>query len=106
MIPKLSTWIKAAARTFEPATNSVMLSDNFTVTYRYPIMCPGLKPDWDDIFRSEGTPGRNNVFSNYSASAAEYTWRCLQNFRGGNALFSQPAMPIKGAGAPQKNCVS
>ena len=31
LIPKRATWIKAAARTLEPATNSEMLSDNSSV---------------------------------------------------------------------------
>lgn len=102
LIPKRATWIKAAARTFEPTTNLVTLGDGSSLNYRYLIMCPGLKLDWDGIAGLKETLGRNGVCSNYSASGAEYTWRCLQNFRGGNALFSQPAMPIKCAGAPQK----
>ena len=33
---------------------------------------------------------------------AEYTWECLKNLKGGNLLFTEPPMPIKCAGAPQK----
>lgn len=40
--------------------------------------------------------------SNYRADTAEYTWRLIQDFKGGTALFTQPPMPIKCAGAPQK----
>ena len=40
--------------------------------------------------------------SNYLAQHAEYTWECIKAFEGGTALFTQPAMPIKCAGAPQK----
>ena len=79
-----------------------MLSDGSSVTCRHLIMCPGLKLDWDGIASLKETLGCNGVSSNYSASGAEYTWRCLQNFKSGNALFLQPAMPIKCAGAPQK----
>jgi len=32
----------------------------------------------------------------------EYTWECIKNIESGNALFTQPPMPIKCAGAPQK----
>lgn len=40
--------------------------------------------------------------SNYRAETAEYTWSLIKTFDGGTALFTQPAMPIKCAGAPQK----
>ena len=33
---------------------------------------------------------------------AVYTWECLNNLTGGNILFTEPPMPIKCAGAPQK----
>ena len=48
------------------------------------------------------TLGKNNVCSNYSADYVEYTWTTLQVMQGGTALFTQPPMPIKCAGAPQK----
>src|SRR5690625_7863389 len=40
------------------------------------------------------------VCSNYVD--AETTWKNLQNFKGGRAIFTQPATPIKWGGAPQK----
>ena len=33
---------------------------------------------------------------------AVYTWECLKNLNGGTLLFTEPPMPIKCAGAPQK----
>ena len=102
LIPKGVAWIKAAAAGFDPAANELSLSDGSTVSYRYLVMAPGLKLDWDGIAGLKETLGRNGVCSNYRADAAEYSWRCLQEFRGGTALFSQPPMPIKCAGAPQK----
>lgn len=102
LIPKDVTWIKAAAVAFNPGANEVSLSDGATAAYRYLVMAPGLKLDWDGIAGLKETLGHNGVCSNYRADAAEYSWRCLQEFRGGTALFSQPPMPIKCAGAPQK----
>lgn len=32
----------------------------------------------------------------------EKTWKALQNFKEGNAVFSFPNTPVKCAGAPQK----
>ncbi len=40
--------------------------------------------------------------SNYRYDLAPYTWDLVQNLRAGRAVFTQPPMPIKCAGAPQK----
>ncbi|WP_369815842.1 FAD/NAD(P)-binding oxidoreductase [Erythrobacter sp. QSSC1-22B] len=40
--------------------------------------------------------------SNYRYDLAPYTWELVQSLKGGRAIFSQPPMPIKCAGAPQK----
>ena len=42
------------------------------------------------------------VTSNYRYDLAPYTWELVQGMREGRALFTQPPMPIKCAGAPQK----
>jgi sulfide:quinone oxidoreductase len=102
LIPKQARWIKAAAVAFDPASNQVTLNNGSVASYRYLVMCPGLKLDWDCIAGLKEALGKNGVCSNYRADAAEYSWRCLQEFRGGTALFTQPPMPIKCAGAPQK----
>ncbi|MBI3068653.1 MAG: NAD(P)/FAD-dependent oxidoreductase, partial [Betaproteobacteria bacterium] len=47
--------------------------------------------------------GRNGVCSNYSPEYAEYTWECLRNLKpAATALFTQPPLPFKCPGAPQK----
>ena len=61
-----------------------------------------LQLDWGKIKGLEQTIGKNGVCSNYLPQYAAYTWECVQNFKGGKALFTQPPMPIKCAGAPQK----
>ena len=40
--------------------------------------------------------------SNYHYDLAPYTWNLVQNLKKGKAVFTQPPMPIKCAGAPQK----
>ena len=102
LIPKGVTWIRAAATEFLPDEHLVRLSDRRMVHYEFLVACPGLKVDWGKIAGLEDTLGKNGVCSNYRADSAEYTWRLIQDFRGGNALFTQPPMPIKCAGAPQK----
>jgi len=102
LIPRGVTWIKDAATEFLPETNMVRLADGGLVGYDYLVACPGIKLDWKKVEGLEETLGRNGVCSNYLPKFAEYTWDCIQGFKGGTALFTQPPMPIKCAGAPQK----
>src|SRR6202049_2926620 len=102
LIPNGVTWIRAAAASFHPEENVVRLSDGRQVRYDFLVACPGLKIDWNAIEGLTDTLGRNGVCSNYRPDTAEYTWQLIKSFRGGIALFTQPAMPIKCAGAPQK----
>lgn len=95
-------WIKDYAETFQPESNTVTLRSGETVSYDYLVVCPGLQLDWDKIQGLKDTIGKNNVCSNYSPDTVEYTWECLKQLKSGNALFTQPPMPIKCAGAPQK----
>jgi sulfide:quinone oxidoreductase len=96
------TWIKDYAESFQPDGNSVSLRSGDTVSYDFLVVCPGLQLDWDKIAGLKETLNKNNVCSNYSAETVEYTWECIQNIKEGTALFTQPPMPIKCAGAPQK----
>ncbi len=96
------TWLKDYAETFQPDENTVTLRTGETISYDYLVVCPGLQLDWDKITGLKETLGKNNVCSNYSAETAEYTWECIKNSESGTALFTQPPMPIKCAGAPQK----
>ena len=102
LVPEGVTWIKAAASAFHPDDNQVELADGRRVAYRHLVVCPGLQLDWDKVEGLRQALGGDGVCTNYSADSVDYTWRCLQEFRGGTALFTQPAMPIKCAGAPQK----
>ncbi len=101
-LPAGVCWIKAAVRSFEPHAQRVTLTDGREIGYRQLIVCPGLKLDWQAIEGLEETLGCNGVTSNYRYDLAPYTWELVQNLREGRALFTQPPMPIKCAGAPQK----
>ena len=95
-------WIKLAVAAFEPERDAVILEGCRVVKYKQLIVCPGLKLDWNGIEGLPETLGRNGVISNYRYDLAPYTWELVQQLRGGRALFTQPPMPIKCAGAPQK----
>ncbi|UWQ17931.1 bifunctional protein tyrosine phosphatase family protein/NAD(P)/FAD-dependent oxidoreductase [Jannaschia sp. M317] len=102
LIPNGVHWIKAAVAAFEPKNDAVILDGCRVVKYDRLVVCPGLKLDWGRIEGLEETLGRNGVTSNYRYDLAPYTWQLVQEMKQGRALFTQPPMPIKCAGAPQK----
>jgi sulfide:quinone oxidoreductase len=102
VMPEGTTWVRAAASGFAPDDHRVILSDGSDVRYRVLVACPGIKLDWDAIPGLRETLGRNNVTSNYGYDLAPYTRKLVDALEGGRALFTQPPMPIKCAGAPQK----
>tara|TARA_R110002072_G_scaffold138109_5_gene281193 strand:+ start:23882 stop:25114 length:1233 start_codon:yes stop_codon:yes gene_type:complete len=102
VIPRKARWIRQAAATFQPESNQVTLADGSTVTYGILIVAAGIRLAWEKIEGLEETLGKNGVTSNYRYDLAPYTWELVRGLKSGRAIFSQPAMPIKCAGAPQK----
>lgn len=102
VMPAGVKWIKAACSGFEPEKNVVVLEDGERLSYHVLVVAPGLKLDWDGVEGLRESLGRNGVTSNYLFDMAPYTWELVQSLKGGRALFTQPPMPIKCAGAPQK----
>jgi sulfide:quinone oxidoreductase len=103
VMPKAADWIRQAASGFAPEDNEVLLADGSSVAYRVLVACPGIKLDWDAIEGLTDTLGKNGVTSNYRYDLAPYTNRLVKDLKHGRALFTQPPMPIKCAGAPQKS---
>ena len=103
LMPKGVQWIRAACADFDPERNQIILEDGERVGYKILVVAPGLKLDWDGVDGLRETLGRNGVTSNYLFDMAPYTWELVQALKpGARALFTQPPMPIKCAGAPQK----
>lgn len=102
IIPRGVRWIKARVEGFDPQAQLVTLADGRAISYEQLVVCPGLKLDWSAIEGLEETLGRHGVTSNYRYDLAPYTWQLVQTLKQGRALFTQPPMPIKCAGAPQK----
>jgi len=102
VLPRGVKWLRTAVAAFEPERAALVLDDRRLLTYRHLVVCPGLKLDWQGIAGLPETLGRNGVTSNYRYDLAPYTWELVQGLKHGRALFSQPPMPIKCAGAPQK----
>lgn len=102
VIPGRATWINRAVTAFVPEAKEVVLDDGSTVRYRVLVAAPGIVPDFAAIPGLAETLGRNGVTCNYRFETAPYTYELARSLRGGRALFTQPPMPIKCAGAPQK----
>ncbi|NMY05537.1 NAD(P)/FAD-dependent oxidoreductase [Pseudomonas sp. WS 5059] len=102
VLPDGVTWVQAAVSQLLPDEQALVLDSGQRVTWNNLIVCPGLRLAWEKIEGLEQTLGQNGVTSNYSYQHAPYTWQLVQQLKGGKAIFTQPAMPIKCAGAPQK----
>jgi len=102
LIPKRVSWIKQCVVGFAPQDNTVQLDNGQSLHYQQLIVAPGLVLDWDGVKGLKDSLGKNGVTSNYSYKYAPYTWELVKNLKKGRAIFTQPPMPIKCAGAPQK----
>ena len=94
--------IKDEVIKFDPKNNKVTLGNKTEVGYEMLVVASGLKLDWEAIEGLSESLGENGVTSNYRYDLAPYTWELVQEMNGKNAIFTQPPMPIKCAGAPQK----
>jgi len=101
-MPKRVKWIQDAVTDIDPDNNSVSLKSGEDVSYDYLIVASGIQLDWDKVKGLKETLGKNGVGSNYSYNTVDYTWKALQEFKGGNAIFTNPLGQIKCGGAPQK----
>lgn len=102
VIPSKAKWIKQAIAGFDPDSKKVILEDCRQISYDALIVCPGIKLNWQGIEGLVETLGQNGVTSNYRYDLAQYTWELVKKLKKGKAIFTQPPMPIKCAGAPQK----
>ncbi len=100
LIPEGVNWIKDYAASFQPENNQVTTKNGDKHTYDYLVVAPGLVMDLTLIEGLEASLDKGVVCSNYTNP--EFTWEVLRNFKGGNAVFTQPTTPIKCGGAPQK----
>lgn len=100
VIPKPAKWIKDKATGFDPENNVVHTSESGDLTYDYLVVAPGLVYDYSLVEGLGEAMDKGVVCSNYTDP--KHTWEVIRNFKGGTALFTQPATPIKCGGAPQK----
>ncbi|MEZ4773000.1 MAG: FAD/NAD(P)-binding oxidoreductase [Bacteroidia bacterium] len=100
LIPEGVDWIQDKATGFLPEQNQISTQANGNISYDYLVVAPGLVMDTSLIEGLTESLGEGVVCSNYTNP--QHTWEVLKNFKGGNAVFTQPVTPIKCGGAPQK----
>jgi len=124
-IPKGVTWIKESVVSFDPKNNKLKTSGGQEIGYDYLVVATGLVLDFAAIKGLEGVitsygpndvvrqkVGKNGVYSIYFADGAVDTYKGIQELiakakahKGSEklqALFTDPATPIKCGGAPKK----
>lgn len=101
-IPSGVTWLQAAVTSFDPEQQQVTTDKLGNIKYQQLVVAAGLKLHWEGIKGLTDTLGKHGVTSNYRVDLAPYTWQLVQQLQSGEAVFTQPPMPIKCAGAPQK----
>ncbi|MEY2963672.1 MAG: hypothetical protein RL754_933 [Bacteroidota bacterium] len=100
VIPAGVEWIQEAVATIDADGNSVETTKGTHISYDYLVASPGIQIDEDGIPGLKEGLDKGIVVSNYTDP--EKVWEAVQNFEGGNAVFTQPTTPIKCGGAPQK----
>jgi sulfide:quinone oxidoreductase len=102
LIPHGVTWIHDAVERVEPESNRVVTAGGEAIGYDQLVVALGIQLDWDRIPGLAGNVGKHGICSNYDRERVDDTWRTIQEFQGGKALFTHPSTPIKCGGAPQK----
>ncbi len=99
-------WVKDMVASFDPASNSVTTAGGQRIGYDFLVVATGLHLDFAQIAGMDvGAIGTHGLASVYPGpQAAQATWAAMQGFaaKGGQALMTLPATPLKCAGAPLK----
>jgi sulfide:quinone oxidoreductase len=101
-IPRGVHWIEGTVAAFEQGNNLIILVGCRVMKYLRLTVCPRVKLDWHKVEGLVETLGKNGVTSNYRYDLGPYTRELVRVRKAGRVIFTQPAMPIKCAGAPQK----
>ncbi len=102
LIPRGVKWVRDAAEEVDPDAREVRTRGGLRLGYDFLVVAPGIQLDWDKVAGLREALKTPHVSSNYDVQLAPKTWRLIQGFQGGTALFTQPSTPVKCAGAPQK----
>ena len=106
LMPAGVEWVKEMVSEFDPEANAIVTDAGRRIEYDYLIVATGLQLDFGQIEGMDvaaiGTNGLGSVYP--SPQAAQATWQAMDAYRqkGGKAVMTLPATPLKCAGAPLK----
>ena len=106
LMPAGVEWVKEMVSEFDPEANAIVTDAGRRIEYDYLIVATGLQLDFGQIEGMDvaaiGTNGLGSVYP--SPQAAQATWQAMDAYRqkGGKAVMTLPASPLKCAGAPLK----
>lgn len=101
LIPSGVEWIADLVVKIEPTNQQVQCVNGSVIRYDFLVLATGLETRFDLIPGSESI-GTNGICSIYHKESVTKTAQMINQFKGGNAIFTMPPVPIKCAGAPQK----
>lgn len=102
VMPRKAKWIQDAVDEFHPDDNHVITRTGQKISYDYLVVAGGIQMNWNKIKGLRDALGHDGVCSNYSYASVDSTWESIRNFKGGTAIFTQPAGAVRCGGAPQK----
>ena len=106
LMPAGVEWVKEMVSEFDPEANAIVTDAGRRIEYDYLIVATGLQLDFGQIEGMDvaaiGTNGLGSVYP--SPQAAQATWQAMDAYRqkGGKAVMTLPASPLKCAGVPLK----
>jgi sulfide:quinone oxidoreductase len=106
LLPSGLDWIREMATEIDPESNTVTTDTGRKIRYDFLVVATGLHLDYAAIQGMDpaaiGSHGIGSVYNGHEAAAK--TWQAIAAFRerGGEALMTLPATPLKCAGAPLK----
>jgi sulfide:quinone oxidoreductase len=111
-------WHQDQLASFQPKLNKITMKSGFELEYENLIVATGIQLNFgaiEGLTKSLAGPVENGVCSNYDKNTVLRTWENVQRLtelakiektnkssKKLQAIFTQPPMPIKCAGAPQK----
>jgi sulfide:quinone oxidoreductase len=102
VVPRGVRWIQDAAAELNPDSDEIVTAGGRRLRYRFLVVAPGIQIDWDLIPGLSDGIANGPVTSNWSYDTVAKTWELIRGFKGGTALFTLPATPVKCPGAAQK----
>jgi len=86
----------------DPDVNRVELEGGGVLTYDVLVVALGIRLAWELVEGAREALTTPYVGSVFTVESAPRVWKAMQEFRGGTAIFTNPAGQIKCGGAPQK----